>query len=903
MRRMISILLIFMMIMLPIMTMAVSAEENSVSLMQMKAESTEETAGKESEGEKTTREEPAVKEKEKKSDEKPTSKGTETEQITTEEAAAKKTEEEGTSTEKTAKEEKETEETTEEEPAAKKAEEEEKSAEDTRKESLSKNEPEEESSVSKTGEPAERDINNSEEKLNTAKTSKQKQNAKSGAADASAYFHTTITTNHETYTSGETALVSIRYTIDQNAISAGDYVIVTIPEDIASRASFSVSKQHFSSVEDLGNGRYKLVFGEDAATGLSGSMTVRVTTSAENTITDKITAGDGEKEITVLATGSGESGTGVFENEAIMKDGLGNEEMSYGGYDYSQDKAAQIGLFDSSVDQDFIYRLFINRKNVSMTNVTVSDTLPDGMYFNDIGTVTCYRIDASSMTRTDESLKNVSVSISGQTLTVHLGDIDHPVEIEYSVHVPAQTSVYLRNHSEVTYIQDGTSHKEHSDYIAQGNDYSASNGVKSVDKTVISDDPSDQWVTYTIKFWNDNSFAEGEINLTDDLDDHVKYLYADDNEYFSVTQDKDDDTVLHIINTKAIPASMEAYVTFVCDFSGVPVGYTVLNTTGGNTTKTKKIGGSAVFKAKKTVDGQPPSEGETFSFRLLDQGRRVLQTKNNDEEGKVLFDEIKYGKEDLGQTYTYYINEYIPSEDASWNFDSTEYTANVTVGSEADEDGIIPVTVTIEKDGKTVDEALFNNQKPVVEKTNVSGSKTWDDGEDQDGKRPDSITVNLYADGEKIDSREVTAEEDWNWSFEDLDKYKEGKLITYTIGEDPVPNYESKISGYDITNSYIPSDEKETSTESENPNKPGNSTESGDSRKADKPTESGDLEKSGESNESKTPNESQTLLKTIIPRTGDNSNINLWVAVVMLSSFVMIISLCVWVKDKKSKNN
>ena len=92
------------------------------------------------------------------------------------------------------------------------------------------------------------------------------------------------------------------------------------------------------------------------------------------------------------------------------------------------------------------------------------------------------------------------------------------------------------------------------------------------------------------------------------------------------------------------------------------------------------------------------------------------------------------------------------------------------------------------------------------ETTSVSGSKTWDDADNQDGVRPDSITINLLANGEKVDSVEVKADEDgnWKWSFTDLPKYSEGKEIDYTISEDAVDGYEATVSGYNVTNSHTP---------------------------------------------------------------------------------------------------
>jgi len=37
---------------------------------------------------------------------------------------------------------------------------------------------------------------------------------------------------------------------------------------------------------------------------------------------------------------------------------------------------------------------------------------------------------------------------------------------------------------------------------------------------------------------------------------------------------------------------------------------------------------------------------------------------------------------------------------------------------------------------------------------------------------------------------------DWEFTFKDLDKYDDqGKLIAYTINEDPVPGYTSSVDG------------------------------------------------------------------------------------------------------------
>ena len=94
-----------------------------------------------------------------------------------------------------------------------------------------------------------------------------------------------------------------------------------------------------------------------------------------------------------------------------------------------------------------------------------------------------------------------------------------------------------------------------------------------------------------------------------------------------------------------------------------------------------------------------------------------------------------------------------------------------------------------------------------TEKVSVSGTKTWNDNNNQDGKRPASITVNLLKNGTKVDSKTVTPDVSgaWTYSFSGLDKYNaDGTEITYTVSEDAVDSYTVTVTGTDIKNSYTP---------------------------------------------------------------------------------------------------
>ncbi|MDY3012917.1 MAG: SpaA isopeptide-forming pilin-related protein [Clostridiales Family XIII bacterium] len=88
---------------------------------------------------------------------------------------------------------------------------------------------------------------------------------------------------------------------------------------------------------------------------------------------------------------------------------------------------------------------------------------------------------------------------------------------------------------------------------------------------------------------------------------------------------------------------------------------------------------------------------------------------------------------------------------------------------------------------------------------NIEGQKIWDDHEDQDGLRPQSLKVKLMADGQMADALSISEETEWKYVFEDLEPFDEqGRRIDYTVEEEQIPGYTSKQLGYDMVNHHTP---------------------------------------------------------------------------------------------------
>ena len=115
--------------------------------------------------------------------------------------------------------------------------------------------------------------------------------------------------------------------------------------------------------------------------------------------------------------------------------------------------------------------------------------------------------------------------------------------------------------------------------------------------------------------------------------------------------------------------------------------------------------------------------------------------------------------------------------------------------------------IKIAPEGNQRFEIKVKNSKLV----DIAVTKVWQDGNNQDGKRPDAVTVKLLADG--VDTGKtlvLSAANQWKGAFEDLKAYKNGQKIVYTIEEVNVGNGYSRVvtgdaaTGYTITNSRTP---------------------------------------------------------------------------------------------------
>lgn len=196
-------------------------------------------------------------------------------------------------------------------------------------------------------------------------------------------------------------------------------------------------------------------------------------------------------------------------------------------------------------------------------------------------------------------------------------------------------------------------------------------------------------------------------------------------------------------------------------------------------------------------------------------------------------------------------------ESAAWTVDEPTvpdgYTKQIT---QTAEDSFII--------NNTFDEA--DDPVPSKETVIISGEKTWNHGTNTN--TPKSITLYILADGQRKISFSLDESSHWKYSFA-LPKYNAGgSEIVYTVKEEPIEAYRTSIDGFNVTNTH------KSVPDRNNPNQ-GNQ---------------GD-------NASNTGNTNNTYGS----KTGDTSNIWLWITIMTVCAALLVILIVKRSKKRHSK--
>ena len=227
------------------------------------------------------------------------------------------------------------------------------------------------------------------------------------------------------------------------------------------------------------------------------------------------------------------------------------------------------------------------------------------------------------------------------------------------------------------------------------------------------------------------------------------------------------DEIRYTVKEELTGAAKENYTSEV-------TGYNIRNTLKEDLNNTKEIEGTKSWSDYGNRYNTRPDE---ITVKVMD-GEKVAASKK-----VTAKDQWKYKFTGLAKYRT--------------NGDEIRYTVKEELTGTAEKNYTSEVT------GYNIKNTLDSEKNKI----SLSGKKTWNDHEDDSNytykTRPESITVNLLADGKKLTSATVKADDknQWNYTFENLERYTEdGKEIKYTVTEEKVPGYEPVITGMNILN-------------------------------------------------------------------------------------------------------
>ena len=385
--------------------------------------------------------------------------------------------------------------------------------------------------------------------------------------------------------------------------------------------------------------------------------------------------------------------------------------------------------------------------------------------------------------------------------------------------------------------------------LADGTDTTASYNHRKDPVTVKTGDQ----VIYNLTIYNEGEKAGRATKIVDQLPTGLTYVGLVDDSIFTLETYDTDTNTIHLIRQDSNTENLDAYDGGdTLDSETIQVICEVTANAGSEAiTLTNVAWISEEYDAEddKTITTEEKADTDSEPGTTPDVDKDGLVTTGDD----IGYKGDNSNPEDLTQEDTYYKGEQDDDDFEKIIIEPiTQVTVYKTWNDENDQDGIRPSTITINliKDGSVIDhkemtadsgwtsvtfdnlpkyengeeitytvqeeentgyaigysDATYNQETNGYEititnthtpgTTSVTVNKVWDDEDNRDGIRPDSVVIELLKNGNSLNPQQtVTLSEENGWSdgFYDLPINENGEEIVYTVRE------LTQIEGYDTT--------------------------------------------------------------------------------------------------------
>ncbi|CAJ1223384.1 hypothetical protein LLWA12L8_FAMOGCFE_00642 [Lactococcus lactis] len=574
---------------------------------------------------------------------------------------------------------------------------------------------------------------------------------------------------------------------------------------------------------DDGNGNYILNVKYDAskinqneAVGYTFTVEFKAPYFTDNsTVSENI-------DFTSTLNVSGKNISTASDNSKTNPSNTGNPAfVKYSGSNSINNNGVKEYIMSPTDSQQNNFVIVFNYNHQTYDDATITDTLPDGLSLADtypipafkgspgnparIKHLYIYRVsvdNAGNVTNPQLVTDNYSSSIDATSkgFSLHLGKVesDESYAITYGGAVNSGYTIdnFGIQYNHATLSNNGVQlYEREIPLIMQDLTPSATSLNKKVNQADLSTNSAS--LVYTLTLSNQKGVLKAGTIVTDPLPDFVSYDSTISNPGFSeATYNKDTNTVSYtLLNDIPQGQSKELKVKVTYNNGSAQIGDKIVNkasyTYAGSTIYSNDavtiLSGSAVL-TKLDSKSKSPLSGAVFKI-VDNKGNVIAKDLSTNSNGQVSSGLLSPGVYSFIET----------KAPAGYVLDSTPNKFTVTNGQQTQ-----------------VDLIMYNTQGITI-----SGTKTWVDNNNSQSLRPKNITIELYRDNKKIESKEIGVKDNWKYSFIYLPKYsKNGEEYVYTVKEVPVDNYKSEQKGFDFTNTLIPTKPLPTPTTSKSDTKP-----------------------------------------------------------------------------------
>ncbi len=324
-----------------------------------------------------------------------------------------------------------------------------------------------------------------------------------------------------------------------------------------------------------------------------------------------------------------------------------------------------------------------------------------------------------------------------------------------------------------------------------------SSGTITTDGIMLIEDETEITSVCIYKVWDDDGNRDGIRPLSLEVT-----LYGDGEKVCTVTMGTVNDWYARVDDLPMMKDGKE--IEYTWKESSVS-GYTLSNTvkSGNLTILTNKHGPvpTKVEVTKRWNDGGAKERPAEIQVQLFADGIAVDKpvTLNAGNNWHTVWDNIPKCTNPDGRTGT--------QKDIRYTVEEVNVPAGYECRISGSQEAGYVITNTRDSGKLVIDKKFDILPKEEIPPEEIVWiylpvTKTWEDHDNRDGNRPQSITVHLWKGGEEAGTAVLSEGTGWSYTFGPLPKFAGENEIVYTITEDPVKYYTTKIEGFHITNTY-----------------------------------------------------------------------------------------------------